>query len=157
MRTQVETNRAAQARQFQEALVLRVAKGREWATPGIEAALRRLLTGIDSGLEAASPRLQASLRAIADELAGGVESATPRLHERITRLIPEAASPVQPISPAKPPRRGWMVAAVAASAATAGVALWQLLRRSPGEEPASEPARVEQPARTDQVDIDQLS
>lgn len=156
MRTQAETNRAAQARQLQEALVLRVAKGREWATPGIEAALRRLLTRIDSGLETASPRLQASLRAIADELAGGVEAATPRLHERITRLIPEAAPPMQPVPPAKPSRRGWMITAAAAAAVTAGVALWQLLRPSPGQEPASETPGVE-PARAEQVDINQLS
>lgn len=97
MRTEVETSRAAQARQLQDALVLRLAKGREWATPGIEAALRRMLTGIDSGLEAASPRLQASLRTIADELAGGVEAATPRLHERITRLIPVSGHEKLPI------------------------------------------------------------
>jgi hypothetical protein len=156
MRTQAETNRAAQARQLQEALVLRLAKGREWATPGIEAALRHLLTGIDGGLEAASPRVQASLRAIADELAGGVEAATPRLHERISRLLPEAAVPAEP--PANEPvRKTWLVAAVAAAAITAGVALWQALRPAPEEEAANDTADVERPARTGQVDINQMS
>ena len=157
MRTQAETNRAAQARQLQEALVLRLAKGREWATPGIESALRRLLTGIDGGLEAASPRVQASLRAIADELAGGVEAATPRLHERISRLLPEAAVPAQAAPANEPVRKTWLVAAVAAAAITAGVAFWQALRPAPEEEAANETAGVERPARAGQVDINQLS
>lgn len=152
MRTQVETSRAAQARQLQDALVLRLAKGREWATPGIEAALRRMLTGIDSGLEAASPRLQASLRTIADELAGGVETATPKLHERISRFIPEAAVPV-----GKPVRKTWLVAAVAAAAITAGVALWQALRPSPQEVRSNQTAGAEEPAQAEQVGINQLS
>ncbi|MFF2317766.1 hypothetical protein ACFVTE_16030 [Arthrobacter sp. NPDC058097] len=156
MRTEVETSRAAQTRQLQDALVLRLAKGREWATPGIEAALRRMLTGIDSGLEAASPRLQASLRTIADELAGGVEAATPRLHERITRLIPEAAVPARAVPPVKPPRKAWLVAAVAAATITGGVALWQALRSSE-QESARERTDAEQPAPAEQVDINQLS
>ncbi|WP_087874764.1 hypothetical protein [Arthrobacter globiformis] len=156
MRTEVETSRAAQARQLQDALVLRLAKGREWATPGIEAALRRMLTGIDSGLEAASPRLQASLRMIADELAGGVEAATPRLHEGITRLIPEAAFPARAVPPVKPVRKAWLVAAVAAATITAGVGLWQAMR-SPEKESANERTGAPQPARAEQVDINQLS
>lgn len=83
-----KTAKTAQARHLQENLIDRLEKGREWATPAVESALRRALVGIDSGIDAASPRLQASLRAIAEELAGGVETATPRLHERLARINP---------------------------------------------------------------------
>ncbi|MDQ1595033.1 MAG: hypothetical protein QOH40_1589, partial [Arthrobacter pascens] len=94
MRVSEKTDRATQARHLQETLIARLAKGREWATPGVESALRRALGRVDAGIDVASPRLQATLRAIADELAGGVETVTPRLHERIARIIPEAEVPV---------------------------------------------------------------
>ncbi|MBT2551321.1 hypothetical protein [Arthrobacter sp. ISL-65] len=138
MHTSEEIDRAAQARHLQEVLITRLAKGREWATPGIEAALRRMLTRIDSGLEAASPRLQVSLRTIADELAGGVEAATPRLHERIARLIPEPDPPAQDLASQKPSRRVWLLAAVAAVAVAGGLAVWKAVRPVP--EPAIAPA-----------------
>ncbi|MET3172789.1 UNVERIFIED_ORG: hypothetical protein ABIB52_000617 [Arthrobacter sp. UYCu721] len=137
MRTSETIDRAAQARHLQEVLITRLAKGREWATPGIEEALRRVLTGIDSGLEAASPRLQVSLRAIADELAGGVEAATPRLHERIARLIPVSDAPVQDLPAQKPTHRVWWIAAVAAVAVAGGLAVWKAVRQVP--EPAVAP------------------
>ena len=88
--------------------------------------------------------------------AGGVEAATPRLHERITQLIPEAAVPVRAVPPVKPARKAWLVAAVAAATITGGVALWQALR-SPEQESARERTGAEQPARAEQVDINQLS
>jgi len=130
MHTSEKTARIAQARQLQESLVTQLAKGREWATPGIEAALHRALTGLDSGIEAASPRIQASLRAIADELAGGVEAVVPRVHEGITRITPKAAafSSSEAAQAAKPGARSlarWLAAGVAAAAAFCGVLLWR--------------------------------
>ena len=138
MHTSDQIDRTAQARHLQEALLSRVNKGREWATPGVEAALRRALTGIDTGLEAASPRLQASLRAIADELAGRVETATPRLHERIARLMPvvEARTPAVPARGTA--RRLWWFIPLVVAAAAGCVAMWRVLRSVP--EPEVEPA-----------------
>lgn len=130
MHTSEKTARIAHARQLQESLVTQLAKGREWATPGIEAALQRALTGLDSGIEAASPRIQASLRAIADELAGGVEAVVPRVHEGITRITPKAAALTT--ESAQAATRGgaqslyrWWAAGVAAATAFCGVMLWR--------------------------------
>ncbi|MEK0153839.1 hypothetical protein [Arthrobacter oryzae] len=129
MHTSEKTARIAQARHLQESLVTQLAKGREWATPGIEAALHRALTGMDSGIEAASPRIQASLRAIADELAGGVEAVVPRVHEGITRITPKAVAfssePAQAAKPGAQSLARWWVAGVAAAAAFCGVLLWR--------------------------------
>jgi hypothetical protein len=139
VRTSDQIDRAAQARHLQEALLTRVAKGREWATPGIEAALRRALTGIDTGLEAASPRLQASLQTIADELAGRVETATPWLHERIAKLLPVADTPAQSAPPQKPTKTlRWFIPAMVAAAAC-GVAVWRVRRSVPEPEVAPAP------------------
>jgi hypothetical protein len=138
VRTSDQTERAAQTRHLQEALLARVGKGREWATPGIEAALRRALTGIDTGLEAASPGLQASLRTIADELAGRVETATPRLHERIARLIPVAEPPAQAVPAQKAAKVLWWVVPAVLAAVVGGVAMWRAVRPVP--EPEVEPA-----------------
>lgn len=149
MRTSDQIDRAAQARHLQEALLTRVAKGREWATPGVEAALRRALMGIDTGLEAASPRLQASLRTIADELAGRVETATPRLHERIAKLIPVAESPAQAVPPQKTTRILWFIPAALAAVA-GGVAMWRVMRSVPEPEigPAPEAATAGETSTT---------
>lgn len=148
MRTHAKTDRSAQARHLQEALTLRLAKGREWATPGIEAALRRLLTQIDSGIDTASPRIQASLRTIADELAEGVEAATPRLHEQVARLIPEAAPA------AKPARKGWLIVGIIAAAVIGSLAVWQVLRPLP--EPVGTPGDVggNRPFEAEQVGVE---
>lgn len=137
MRTSDQIDRAAQTRHLQKALLTRVTKGREWATPGVEAALRRALTGIDTGLEAASPRLQASLRTIADELAGRVETATPRLHERIAKLIPVAETPEQAMAAPKTTRKFWWFLPAVVAAAV-GVAMWRVVRSVP--EPQIAPA-----------------
>ncbi|MDQ0865269.1 hypothetical protein [Arthrobacter globiformis] len=139
MRTSDQIDRAAQARHLQEALLTRLAKGREWATPGIEAALRRALTGIDTGLEAASPRLQDSLRTIADELAGRVETATPRLHERIAKLIPVTETPAQAQPPQKTTRMLWWFILTALAAVGGGVATWRVMRSVPEPEIAPAP------------------
>ena len=133
------TATTAQARHLQEALLERVEKGREWATPAVETALRRALAGVESGIDVASPRLQASLRAIAEELAGGVETVTPRLHERIARIIPDGTPPTLETSTSKHPGKLWWVAGVAAVAALSGLAIWRAFRRP---EPSVEPQRA---------------
>lgn len=141
------TATTTQARHLQEALLERLEKGREWATPAVESAVRRALAGVDSGIEVASPRLQASLRAIAEELAGGVETVTPRLHDRISRIIPEASK----ASASKHTRKPWWVAGVAAAAALGGWALWRANRRP---EPSVQPGRASGPEdRPDQTGL----
>ncbi|MBT2547241.1 hypothetical protein [Arthrobacter sp. ISL-65] len=139
MRISDQMDREAQAHQ---ALLTRLAKGREWATPGIEAALRRALSRIDTGVEAASPRLQASLRAIADELAGGVEAATPRLHERIAKLTPGMETPEQETRSGKITRKLWWFIAGGTVGIAGGLALWRAARPVPEPEvaPAEEAA-----------------
>ena len=140
------TATTAQARHLQEALLERLEKGREWATPSVESALRRALAGVDSGIDVASPRLQASLRAIAEELAGGVETVTPRLHERIARIIPDGTPLDSKVSTSMHPRKAWWVAGVVVAAALSGLALWRAFRRP---EPSVEPPRAED--RPDQM------
>lgn len=146
------TATTAQARHLQEALLERLEKGREWATPAVESALRRALAGVDSGIEVASPRLQASLRAIAEELAGGVETVTPRLHERIARIIPEGTTPDSKASTSKHPGKAWLIAGVVVAAALSGMALWRVFRRP---EPSMEPPRTED--RPDQMNPNRTS
>ena len=141
MYTSEKTARMAQARHLQENLVTQLARGREWATPGIETALHRALTGLDSGIEAASPRIQASLRVIADELAGGVDAVVPRVHERITRITPQVITPRPEHAPAGPEsgrqsRSPWWIAGIAAAAAFYCVTLWRR-RRSVSTPPAA--------------------
>ena len=133
------TATTAQARHLQEALLERLERGREWATPAVESALRRALAGVDGGIDVASPRLQASLRAIAEELAGGVETVTPRLHERIARIIPDGTLPDSGASTSKHPGKAWWVAGAAVAAVLGGLALWRAFRRP---EPSVEPQRA---------------
>ena len=134
MRVSEKADRAAQARHLEENLIARLAKGREWATPGVESALRRALGQIDAGIDVASPRLQATLRSIADELAGGVEAVTPRVHERIARIIPEVEAPVTKAH-GRWPGKPWLIVGAAIAALLAGLSVWRVLRRA---EPASE-------------------
>ena len=149
MHVSEKTAKTAQARHLQENLIERLEKGREWATPAVESALRRALAGVDSGIDAASPRLQASLRAIAEELAGGVETATPRLHERIARINPRGTSPAAVAPNRKQPGKIWWAAAVLIAAAVGGLVTWRVLRPAgmSGEEP-----REERPARPGETD-----
>ena len=153
MHPSAETARTAQARHLQENLIERLEKGREWATPAVESALRRAVAGIDSGIDAASPRLQASLRTTAEELAGGVETVTPRLHERIARINPGGAPPSAEAPKSKQPRKSWWIAAVVLTAAVGGAALWRVLRPAKptgevqrNEVPDDQQVQVEQPA-----------
>lgn len=141
MRVSEKTDRAAQARHLEENLVARLAKGREWATPGVESALRRALGQVDAGIDVASPRLQATLRAIADELAGGVEAVTPRVHEHIARILPEveaAAGKAHRRWTGKP----WLIVGAAIAAVLAGLSVWRVLHTA---EPVPERGEAKAP------------
>lgn len=145
MRVSERTDRAAQARHLEENLIARLAKGREWATPGVEAALRRALGQVDAGIDIASPRLQATLRAIADELAGGVEAATPRVHEHIARILPEVETPATGNAHGRWPGKPWLIVGVVIAAVLAGVAAWRVLHTAEPVPERREPAARETP------------
>lgn len=81
-----------------------LAKGREWATPGVQVALQTAVAGLGTGIETASPRLQAVLRRLADDLGGGVNTLTPRVQERLKGVGPKAAA--EPATP-DPLRQSW--------------------------------------------------
>ena len=135
MRTATPTVQADQIRHLSENLMSQLTKGREWATPEVEAALQKMVAGLDTGIESASPRIQAGLRRLADELAGGVEILTPRVHEGLQRVAPKRA---RARAGAKSRRtasgKAWMIAGAVAVAVTAGVAAWHFLRPA-DEEP----------------------
>ena len=110
------------------------AKGREWATPGVQASLQRVVAGLDTGIESASPRLQALLRRLAAELAGGVGTLTPQVQERLRRVGPQAAAaevtaPVPVEAARRGPRMLWWIAGLLALVA-AGVAVWRSQKAS---------------------------
>ncbi|WCI08149.1 hypothetical protein PJ267_17040 [Arthrobacter sp. OVS8] len=133
MRTATPTVQADQIRHLSESLMSQLTKGREWATPEVEAALQKMVAGLDTGIDSASPRIQAGLRRLADELAGGVETLTPRVHEGLQRVAPKGAR----VSARAKSRRtasgnAWLIAGAVAVAVTAGVAAWHFLR--PGDE-----------------------
>lgn len=127
MRTANQTAQFDQVRHLPENFKVRLAKGKEWATPGVETALQRLVAGLDTGIESASPRVQAALRRIADELAGGVETLTPRVHEGLKRVTPKGAPVIPDSRPVETPRSGprtWLIAALLA-VGLAAVARWR--------------------------------
>ncbi|UTT71370.1 hypothetical protein NMQ03_09965 [Arthrobacter sp. DNA4] len=131
MRTAKPLTESEQVHRLSENLMTQLAKGREWATPGVQAALQRAVAGLDTGIESASPRLQALLRRLADELAVSVETITPRVHEQLRRVGPQAAAPV-PIETRKSPSRiWWLIAGFAA--AGAGAAVWRSMKASKPE------------------------
>lgn len=136
MRTTTPTAQADQVRHLSENLMSQLTKGREWATPGVEAALQRVVAGLDTGIESASPRIQTSLRRLADELAGGVETLAPRVHEGLKRVAPKGV-PVTAPGPATSRRtasgKAWLIAGAVAVAVTAGLAAWHFLRPADGE------------------------
>ena len=142
MRTATPTVQADQIRHLSESLMSQLTKGREWATPEVEAALQKMVAGLDTGIESASPRIQAGLRRLADELAGGVETLTPRVHERLQRVAPQGA---RARAGAKSRRtasgKAWMIAGAVAVAVTAGVAAWHFLRPADEEPTPSVNAR----------------
>jgi len=135
MRTATSTAQADQVRHLSENLMSQLTKGREWATPGVEAALQRVVAGLDTGVESASPRIQAGLRRLADELAGGVETLAPRVQEGLKRVAPKAA----PVATSRTPSgKAWLIAGAVAVAVTAGIAVW-LSFRPADDEPAPSP------------------
>ncbi|WP_458779772.1 hypothetical protein [Arthrobacter sp. D3-16] len=131
-RTPDRMDRSARARRLQGNLASRAGRGKEWATPGVVAALQRAVSGLDTGREAASPRAQARLRRLAGNLGVGVDRVRPPL-QGLGRVAPEAprkarvvvVPPVEQVSQGQ--RRMWLVLGAVAALATAGVALRGLL------------------------------
>lgn len=123
-----------QVHRLSENLLAHLAKGREWATPGVQAAVQKAVVGLDTGIETASPRVQALLRRLAEELAGGVETLTPRVQEQLKRVGPKAVAPV-PVRAGRPvPKTWWWICGLTALAG-AGVAVWRSMQAHQ-EEPA---------------------
>jgi hypothetical protein len=131
MRTANARTETEQVHHLSENLMTQLAKGREWATPGVQAALQRAVAGLDTGIETASPRLQTLLRRLADELAGGVETLTPRVHEQLKRVGPRAAAPAPIQARRSPSRIWWLIAGMAALGA--GAAVWRSMQASKAE------------------------
>lgn len=143
-----------QAHRLFENLMTHVAKGREWATPGAQAALQRAVAGLDTGIETASPRLQELLRGLADELAGGVETLTPRVQERLKRVAPQATVVMVDPGPAGTGRSAfrnvWWIAGLLA-VAIGGLGAWRSFRK-PVVEPM--PTAAAQESVAPEVDAD---
>ena len=138
MRTATSTAQTDQVRHLSENLMSQLTRGREWATPGVEAALHRVVVGLDTGIESASPRIQTSLRRLAEELTGGMETLTPRVHAGPKRGAQKGVRAATPSGPARSrrtaPGKAWLIAGAVAVAVTAGIAVW-LVSRPTVEEP----------------------
>jgi hypothetical protein len=136
MRTAQQTTETEQVHRLSENLMNHLAKGREWATPGVQVALQRAVAGLDTGIETASPRLQAVLRRLADELAGGVETLAPRVQERLKRVGPKAAAEVRgpvPLHAGRSAARKWWWIGGLAVMIAAGVGVSRSLQASKEE------------------------
>jgi hypothetical protein len=140
MRTAERMTETEQVHRLSENLMTHLDKGREWATPGVQAALQRAVAGLDTGIETASPRLQEVLRRLADEVAGGMQTLTPRVQERLRRVGPEAEvmdpAPVQ--AGRSSGRKWWWIGGLLATVA-AGVGVWRSLQASKEEPVHAEP------------------
>ena len=131
MRTATTTAQADQVRHLSENLMSQLTQGREWATPGVEAALKRMVAGFDAGIESASPKIQVGLRRLADELAGEVESLAPRVQEGLKRVAPKlVTAPARAKSRRTASGKAWLIAGAVAVAVTVGVAGWLSFRRA---------------------------
>ena len=121
-----------QVRHLSENLMSQLTKGKEWATPGVEAALHRVVAGLDTGIESASPGIQTSLRRLAEELTGRVETLTPFVYVAPKRVAPKGVPSATAPAPAKSRRmasgKAWLIAGAVAVAVTAGLAAWLALR-----------------------------
>lgn len=136
MRTAESVTETEQVHHLLENLATRLARGREWATPGVQAALQRAVAGLDTGVETASPRLQTVLRRLADELAGSVETLTPRVQEQLKRVGPKAATQATapaPVQSGRPAARGWWWIGGLLLTLAAGVGVWRSLQASKEE------------------------
>ena len=150
MRTAETMTETEQVHHLSENLMTHLAKGKEWATPGVQAGLQRAVAGLETGIETASPRLQKVLYRLADELAGGVETLTPRVQEGLKRVAPKAAAEVTdpiPVEAGLPASRKWWWVAGLLVMVAAGVGVWRSLR-TPDEEPMSS-APVQDPDGAD--------
>ncbi len=128
MRTAEPMTETERIHRLSENLLTQLSRGKEWATPGVQAALQRAVAGLDTGIETASPRLQALLRRLADELAGGVETLTPRVQEQLKRVGPKVTTPA-PVHSRRPAPRVWLwILGLAALAA--GAAVWRSTQAS---------------------------
>jgi hypothetical protein len=144
MRTAEPMTETEQVHHLLENLTARLAKGREWATPGVQAALQRAVAGLDTGIETASPRLQMVLRRLADELAGGVETLAPRVQEQLKRVGPGSAAEVTvplPVEAGRSAARKWWWIGGLLLALAAGVGAWRSLQASKEEPAPSFPAQ----------------
>ena len=158
MRTAEPLTESDQVHRLSENLMSHLARGREWATPGVQAALQRAVAGLDTGIETASPRLQVLLRRLAEELAGGVETFTPRVQEQLRRVGPKAsargrkAAPVQ--SQQSPFRMWWVIVGLVALAA--GAAVWRSAQASKNEPapPSLSPQEQEGGRKDPNIDAD---
>lgn len=137
MRTAEPMTETERLHRLSENLMSQLARGSEWATPGVQAALQRAVAGLDTGIETASPRLQAMLRRLAEELAGGVETLSPQVQERLRRVRPKAV-PV-PVPPARSATKTWWWI-LGLVALAAGAAVWRSAQASKeGQEPSISP------------------
>lgn len=138
-----------QLHRLSENLIGHLARGREWATPGVTAALQKAVAGLDTGIETASPRLQVLLRRLSEELVGGMETFTPRVQEQLRRVGPKASArgrtPVPVQARRRTSRLWWWIVGVAALAA--GAAVWRSMQ-APKEEPTP-PLSTQEAGRTD--------
>ncbi|WP_457950050.1 hypothetical protein ACTAQI_05345 [Pseudarthrobacter sp. alpha12b] len=158
MRTAEPLTESEQLHRLSENLLSHLARGREWATPGVQVTLQRAVAGLDAGIETASPRLQVLLRRLADDLAGGVETFTPRVQEQLRRVGPKASArrgrktiPVQVRRPAS--RIRWWIAGIVALAA--GAAVWRSVKASKQEPaPSANPQEQEASRKDPNVDPD---
>ena len=153
MRTAVPMTDNERIHHLSENILGQLSRGREWATPGVQAALQRAVAGLDSGIETASPRLQALLRRLADELAGGVETLTPRVQEQLKRVSPGLA-PQTRGQVRRPARRVW-VWILGLSALIAGAVVWRSMQ-APKKDPAA-PSGQEAGSTDPNVDADLTS
>lgn len=136
MRTAEPIIETEQVHHLSENLMTHLVKGREWATPGVQAALQRAVAGLDTGIETASPRLQAVLRRLADELADSVETLTPRVQERLKHLGPKvtaAATVPVPVGTGRSAARKWWWIGGLLLLVAAGVGVWRSLQASEEE------------------------
>ena len=128
MRTAEPMTETERIHRLSENLLTQLSRGREWATPGVQAALQRAVAGLDTGIETASPRLQTLLRRLADELAGGVETLTPRVQEQLKRVGPKVTAPA-PVQARRSGPKVWLwILGLAALAA--GAVVWRSTQAS---------------------------
>ena len=129
MRTAEQLIDIEHAHRLSENLLSHLAKGREWATPGVQAAVKKAVAGLDTGIESASPRLQALLCWLAGELAAGVGTLTPRVQERIRRTGSAAGATVPVPASRRSSRIVWWAGGLLLIV-VAGAAVWRSRKAS---------------------------